>query len=81
MAELQFDIHLEFDPAALAGEQDMKRTVAELSHRAALEAADEHRLNLRHPEPVAVHATDATDRLTGRPVVLVASRWVADTRG
>lgn len=78
MAERFFDIHLEVDPAALDRQRDPTRTVAELSRRAADGHCAEHRLVLRHPDPREVVVKTAVDAVSGLPVMLVASRWVAD---
>jgi hypothetical protein len=71
------DIHLEFDPLAVARTRDPTRTVAEASHYAATEAAREIGATLRHPEPVEVVTTKAVTP-QGADVLLVATRWTID---
>jgi hypothetical protein len=71
------DIHLEFDPLAVARTKDPTRTVAEASHYAATEAALAAGVTLRHPEPIEVVTTKAVTP-TGFDVLLVATRWTID---
>ena len=81
MAEALLDVHLEFDPGYLADQYDPTRTIAEASHHAATEKARDAGGTLRHPDPREVVAETAIDPTTGRDVLLVATRWVVDTRG
>lgn len=78
MAELVLDIHLEFDADVLNGERDPTRVVAEMSRRAAEEQCSERKATLRHPDPRDVVVRRAIQPTTGIPVLLVATRWVAD---
>lgn len=78
MAELVLDVHLELDPLRLAGEKDPTRTIAELSRREAEERCAAAGARLRHPDPREVVAHQAISATTGRDVMLVATRWVAD---
>lgn len=75
-----FDVSLELDTFRLAAEKDPTRTIAELSRHKAEEFADEHRLRLRHPDPREVELSEAINPTTGKPVTLVATRWIADAR-
>jgi hypothetical protein len=77
--EVVLDIHLEVDPLRLASERDPARAVAELSRQAAETQCAERRAQLRHPDPREVVTRRALDATTGRDVLLVATRWVADT--
>lgn len=81
MAEAVMDVYLEFDPLHLAGQRDPTQTIAEASHHAATEQARAGNGTLRHPDPREVDAKKAIDPTTGRDVLLVATRWVVDTRG
>lgn len=72
------DIHLDFDPAALARSRDATRTIAEASHQAANDQATEAGRRLRHPEPIDIVVKNATHPLTGQDVLLVSTRWVTD---
>lgn len=78
MAELLLDVQLEFDADALDREHDPTRTVAEVSRLHAEEECHRRKATLRHPEPREVIARPALNALTGAPVLLVATRWVAD---
>ncbi len=78
MAERVLDVHLEFDPDALALERDPVQVIAEISHRSAVERCDRDFATLRHPDPREVISRQAIDAVTGRPVLLVATRWIAD---
>lgn len=78
MAELILDIHLELDPLELYAQADPAQAVAELARFQAEIAALERRAKLRHPEPIDLVSKPAVERLTGKQVVLVATRWVAD---
>lgn len=79
MPEVVLDVHLEFDPFALAKERDATRAIAEASHHAAEAQCAERGARLRHPDPREVVSRSAVDALTGDEVLLVATRWVADT--
>ena len=78
MAELVLDVSMEFDPLALAKEYDPTRTVAEIMRHEAEEKCANRRATLRHPEPREVITRQAIDAVTGQPVLLVATRWLAD---
>ncbi|MCA1569316.1 MAG: hypothetical protein LC798_03130 [Chloroflexi bacterium] len=78
MAELLLDVHLEFDPVALAAERDPTQTIAEASRHVAEERCAEQGATLRHPDPRDVTAQRATSLTTGADVLLVATRWLAD---
>ena len=78
MAELYLDVHLELDPAELYAQADPTRAVAELSRRKAESEASLRNAVLRHPEPIDVYSRPGVERLTGKRVVLVATRWIAD---
>ncbi len=78
MAERVLDVHLEFDPAALSLEHDPVQTVAEASRHEAESQCAQHLATLRHPDPREVISRHANDILTGRPVLLVSTRWIAD---
>lgn len=78
MAERLIDIQLELDPLRLAAEPDPVRTIAELARHEA-EATVSTMGRLRHPEPVEITSKQAINALTGRDVMLVATRWVVDT--
>ena len=78
MAELLLDVHVEFNADALDSEHDPTRIVAEASRHAAEEECLRRRASLRHPEPREVVVRRGIQAVTGDPVLLVATRWVAD---
>jgi hypothetical protein len=78
MADLLLDIHLEVDPAALAGERRPDQAVAELSRTEAERQCTERGARLRHSAPAEVLVSNALSPTTGDDVLLVASRWVVD---
>lgn len=79
MPEALMDVHLEFDPANLAKQHDPTRAVAEASRHAADEQAREAGGTIRHSDPREVVIKSAFDP-QGNDVLLVATRWVVDTR-
>lgn len=81
MPERLLDVHLAFDPRALARTKNPTRTIAE-AHRAEAERqASENRGSLRHPDPIEITKREGRDPLTGDDVLLVGTRWVVDTLG
>lgn len=78
MAELLLDIHLDFDVMSLAGDHDPTRTVYEASQRAAVEECSRRGATLRHSDPRQTVIKTAQDPLTGRDVLLIGTRWIAD---
>lgn len=81
MAELILDVHLEFDPVALALAYNPTQMIAEACRAAAEAQCVERRATLRHPDPRDVMTRRALAPLTGIDVLLVATRWVADSDG
>ena len=78
MTDQVFDIHLELDPHLLAKHRNPTRAIAELARDQAEQFATDHGLVLRHPDPREVHVANGISRTTGRDVMLVATRWLAD---
>lgn len=78
MTERVLDVFLELDPDALSREYDPIRAVAEAARRAADVECERQVSTLRHPEPREVIVREAIDAVTGRPVLLVSTRWIAD---
>lgn len=78
MAERVLDVLLELDPDALGREHDPTRAVADAARRAADDECERQSATLRHPEPREVIVREATDAISGCPVLLVATRWIAD---
>lgn len=73
------EVHLEIDPVRLAREKDPTRTIAQLSRQAAEDKCAADGARLRHPDPQEVDVKTAMHPLTGDDVLLVATRWVADS--
>lgn len=78
MAEHVLDVHLDFDTLHLALERDATRTVYEASQKAAEEEAARRGCTLRHPDPRETVLKHGKDPTTGRDVLLVGTRWIAD---
>lgn len=78
MADRILDVHLEFDPLALAQEHNPTQAIAEASRREAERLATEQGGRLRHPDPREVVTKRALVPHTGQDVMLVATRWVVD---
>lgn len=77
--ERLLDVHVELDPVALGRQRDPVQTIAEVSRRAAEDRCAETGVTLRHPDPREVVTRTAIDPLSGRDVLLVATRWVTDS--
>lgn len=78
MATILLDIHLELDPHEFARLTNPIRFLAELARDRAEEAALLKGAVLRHREPAEVYSRPGIEMPSGRSVVLVATRWVAD---
>lgn len=78
MADLVLDVHMEFDPVALAKTRNATREIAEASRRAAEDQCRERGAVLRHTEPREVVTRKAIKAITGTDVLLVSTRWLAD---
>ena len=79
-SERLFDVQIPLDQRTLAQARNPTAEAAHLSRQAADAFAAQHGLVLRHPDPREVHVTQGVNPLTGRAVVLVNTRWLADTR-
>lgn len=79
MADHLLDVHLDIDPTLLPLDRKAAtRAVYQTSHQAAMDAAASEGRFLRHPDPRETVIKDATHPITGQPVLLVSTRWLAD---
>lgn len=79
MSDNLLDVHLDIDPTLLPlDKRTATRAIYQASHKAAVDAAATEGRTLRHPDPREIVIKDADHPVTGQPVLLVSTRWLAD---